>query len=269
MRKIFTVFALLFVFYSINSAHCAPYFGQVERNAASSANTLIDSQTKTPVSGAKVSLPQKMMSTKTDKNGKFYLDAQVQGATIMNIEKNGYKPYSLTIDENTLSKPLVVGIEKSSTQELMLEDDLCHIGDNNFSMNSANASEFRIKSAGASFSRNFKIPVLKDNNEPVLIIGSIIGIDTLMAQKIGQSHAINAYASPPEVYFNGNKVAEIQINGDNQEIRLPIGLINQGRENNITIKAGRNLFQHDYTDYDDIEFMNLYIDYKPSTLAKY
>ena len=73
-----------------------------------------------------------------------------------------------------------------------------------------------------------------------------------MAQKIGQSHAINAYASPPEVYFNGNKVAEIQINGDNQEVSLPKGLIKEGRENNITIKAGKNLFQHNYTDYDDI-----------------
>ena len=269
MKQLYLFFALVLILFCNLSANCASFYGQVEQNSKIKANKLIDADTQNPISGAKVTLPQKMMSTKTDKDGKFYLDAQVQGATIMNIEKNGYKPYSLTIDENTLSKPFVVGIEKSSMNELVLEDNLCHIGDNNFSMNSANASEFRIKSAGASFSKNFKIPVLKNNNEPYLIIGSIIGVDTLMAQKIGQSHAINAYASPPEIYFNGNKVAEIQINGDHQEIRLPKGLIKQGRENNVTIKAGRNLFQHDYTDYDDIEFMNLYIDYRPSTLARY
>ena len=37
------------------------------------------------------------------------------------------------IDENVLSKPLVVGIEKSNLKELRIENDLCHIGDNNFS----------------------------------------------------------------------------------------------------------------------------------------
>ena len=67
--------------------------------------------------------------------------------------------------------------------------------------------------------------------------------------------------------FDIDKVT--RINGDNQEVRLPKSLINRNGENTVTIKAGKNLFQHAYTDYDDIEFMNLYIDYKSSELAKY
>ena len=52
---------------------------------------ITDAKTQYPVPDAKISLPQKHLSTKTDKEGKFYLDAQLDGATIMNIEKNGYK----------------------------------------------------------------------------------------------------------------------------------------------------------------------------------
>ena len=52
-------------------------------------------------------------------------------------------------------------------------------------------------------------------------------------------------------------IAEIQINGDNQKIKLPKQLIRWNQNNEIVIKAGRNLMQTAYVDYDDIEFMNL------------
>ena len=70
----------------------------------------------------------------------------------------------------------------------------------------------------------------------------------------------NAFASPPEVYFNGNKISEIQLNGDGQKIKLPSNLIKKNQVNEITIKTGRNLMQTAYVDYDDIEFMNLIIE---------
>ena len=69
-----------------------------------------------------------------------------------------------------------------------------------------------------------------------------------------------AFASPPEVYFNGNKISEIQLNGDGQRIKLPSSLIRKSQVNEITIKTGRNLMQTAYIDYDDIEFMNLIIE---------
>ena len=61
------------------------------------------------------------------------------------------------------------------------------------------------------------------------------------------------------MFFNGEKIAEIQLNGDNQKIKLPNRLINAGMQNEIMIKTGRNLQQTAYIDYDDIEIMNLSI----------
>ena len=79
----------------------------------------------------------------------------------------------------------------------------------------------------------------------------------MLAKSMGQNKVANAYASPPEVYFNGNKIAEIQINGDGQKIKIPYGLVRQNQSNEVTIKTGRNMAQTAYVDYDDIEFMNL------------
>ena len=89
-----------------------------------------------------------------------------------------------------------------------------------------------------------------------LVIGSIIGVDTKMARSMGQNKIIQAYASPPEIFFNGNKIAEIQLNGDGQRFKIPRNLI-RADKNEITIKTGRNLMQTAYIDYDDIEISNI------------
>ena len=79
---------------------------------------------------------------------------------------------------------------------------------------------------------------------------------------MGQSKVKTAYASAPQVYFNGNMIAELNLNGDNQQIKIPRNLIKPNQENQLTIKSGRNLFQMAYIDYDDIELMNLFIETK-------
>ena len=80
-----------------------------------------------------------------------------------------------------------------------------------------------------------------------------------MARSLKQNSIVNSYASPPEVYFNGSKIAEIQLNGDGQRIKIPNNLIRNGQLNEVTIKTGRNMKQTAYIDYDDIEIMNLSI----------
>ena len=70
---------------------------------------------------------------------------------------------------------------------------------------------------------------------------------------------MNSFSSPPEVYFNGSRIASIQLNGDGQRIKIPNTLLRPGQMNEVTIKTGRNLKQTAYIDYDDIEFMNLTI----------
>ncbi len=251
---------LILLFFVINQlpAYCA-ISGGVEKSGYDNSSKVFDAKTKEPIKNAKISIPQLKYSTRTDDDGKFYLDAQIQGTNIMSVEKDGYRPFSLTLDEKPI-RPLTIGIEKTSPKDIILDKDLIHLGDNNFSPNSANANEFRLSAMGSYYNKIFPIKTLSPNETAYFIIGSIIGIDTQLAQQLGQSQAKSAYSSPPEIYFNGQKIAEIKANGDGQKIRLPNSLISQTQLNEITIKTGKNLFQYAYTDYDDIELMNLFIE---------
>jgi hypothetical protein len=166
----------------------------------------------------------------------------------------------MTINEKMAAVPIVLGIEKSTPSDITIETSMFHLGDNKFSDASANAREFRVKTIGPYYSKNFKIAALPLSSATNLVIGSIIGVDTKLAKSMGQNKVTNAYSSPPEVYFNGSKIAEIQVNGDGQRIKVPNSLIKLNQINEVTIKTGRNLMQKAYIDYDDIEFMNLSIE---------
>ena len=206
-------------------------------------------------------MPKYNYSTYTDSDGRFDLGGRgVDGATIMSVEKQGYRPFSLTINnDNIASKPLVLGIEKSDISDIVIESSMMHLGDDNYSKASANAGNFRLNAIGPSFSKSFVMGTASLTSQNYLVVGSILGVDTLLARSMGQNKIVNSYASPPEVYFNGVKIAEIQLNGDNQKIKLPNNLIRAERSNEVTIKAGRNLMQTAYLDYDDIEIANLSI----------
>lgn len=243
---------LFFTFLSIFSASA---YGAIEVHG----NKIIDSSTNTPIGNAKITIPKYNYSTYTDADGNFNLGRNVDGSTIMSVEKDGYRPFSLTINNNLASKPLVLGIEKSNISDIVIESSMLHLGDDNYSQSSANAGNFRLNAIGPSFSKNFIMKAGSLNSQNYLIIGSILGIDTLLARSMGQNKITNSYASPPEVFFNGVKIAEIQLNGDNQKIKLPNNLIRAEKNNEITIKAGRNLMQTAYLDYDDIEIANLSI----------
>lgn len=232
---------------------------QVQAEIMVTGNRIIDSETNNPISNAKVTVPKYNYSTYTDSDGQFNFNQELSGPTIMSIQKQGYRPFSLTIKNNNqiASKPLILGIEKSDLSDVIIESGIMHIGDDNYSDASANAGNFRLKSIGPSFTKNFIINSL--GRENYLVIGSILGVDTYMARSMGQNNIVNTYASPPEIYFNGVKVAEIHLNGDNQKIKLPNNLIKVKQNNEVTIRAGRNLLQTAYIDYDDIEIANLSI----------
>ena len=219
------------------------------------ANQIIDSGTNMPVSNAKIVLPKQNYTTYTDDNGLFNISGQINDSSVLAVEKDGYRPFSLTINEKIASRPIVIGIEKNNAHDIVISTEMIHLGDDNFSEHSANSGEFKGHSVGPFYSKTFQINSNSNNN--YLIIGSIIGIDTLMARSMKQNSITNSFASPPEIYFNGKKIAEIQINGDGQKIKLPNNLIRQGSMNEVTIKTGHNLQQTAYIDYDDIEFMNL------------
>jgi len=218
---------------------------------------IVDTDTNMPVAGAKVSLPMQNYTTYSDNNGVFNLNAKIKDNSVLSVEKEGYRPFSLTVNERLASHPLVLGIEKSNVQDIIISTEMFHLGDDNFSENSANSSEFKGKSIGPFYSKTFMMAANALSKNNYLVIGSIIGIDTLMARSMRQNSITNSFASPPEVYFNGKKIAEIQLNGDGQRIKLPNSLLRAGQMNEITIRTGHNLRQTAYIDYDDIEFMNL------------
>ena len=225
MRKLFISLILIFTVLNSLPAFCDVVQGGVTKAGLEDRSKVVDSATNSPISRAKISMPQNNYQTYTDSQGRFDLGTKIDGQTVMSVEKPGYKPFSMTINEKMAAVPIVLGIEKSTPKDITIDTNMFHLGDNNFSDVSANAREFRVKSIGPYYSRNFKIGSLTPNSASYLIIGSIIGVDTLMAKSMGQNKVTNAYASPPEVYFNGSKISEIKVNGDGQKIKVPNNLI--------------------------------------------
>lgn len=221
--------------------------------------TVIDKSTRKPVSNARIRIPSTNYTVYSDINGHFELKTVINNQTILSVEKQNYKPFSMTLKRGANRVPFIVEIESSTPLDIGIETRLCHLGDNNYSNFSANAGQFMGAAVGPVYSQKFFIPASANTKQQYLVIGSIVGIDTAMARGMGQNQITTSFASPPAVYFNGQKIAEIQINGDNQRIKLPKHLVKYNQNNIITIKAGRNLMQTAYVDYDDIEFMNLSI----------
>lgn len=258
MKKIFCLLSIIVIF--LSSAEAATIQGAISEQGSGTSSRIVDRNTGVGIGGARVNIPKQNYSTHTDSNGYFELNTQINGPTIMSVQKESYKPFSVTINEQTMSAPIVIGIEKTSADGMVLDSNMYHLGDNRFSELSANAGEFRMETIGPFYTKKFLLKNVKFNKPIYLVIGSIIGIDTQMARSIGQNRITNAFASSPEVYFNGNRISELQINGDGQKIKIPPVLIKKNQVNEVTIKTGRNLMQTAYIDYDDIEFMNLFFE---------
>ena len=222
--------------------------------------TVIDKLTGKPVPNAKVVIPSLNFVTYSDINGHFELKTSVSGNAILSVEKPNYKPFSMTLSKHNSYAPFVVEIELSNPFDIKVETALCHLGDNNYSGFSANAGQFKTYASGPVYNKSFFIPSSASGLQQYIVFGSIVGVDTAMARGMGQNRITTSFASPPSVWLNGHKIAEIQINGDNQKIKLPKQFIKYNQNNIITIKAGKNIMQTAYVDYDDFEFMNIHIE---------
>ena len=133
-----------------------------------------------------------------------------------------------------------------------------------FSVNSANSWEFRLSANGYYLSKFFQMPKFSPTQNVVVSIGTIIGLDTKKAKELGQNKIAEVYSSPMEVLINGKRIHYIHLNGDNIEIKIPKSLLK--KENELIIKTGKNLFQNQYTDYDDIELANIRIEVKDNNI---
>ncbi len=259
MKKLIYLFIIFSIFTQQSIA--TTFTGGVTKIGQQESNQIIDSQTKQGVEFAKITIPKKNFRTYTDANGNFELPRiQIAQPTILNVEKEGYRPFSLTINSNnSLNSPMKIEIAKSEALDISIEDEILHLGDNSYSKNSANADDFKLKSIGPYYSKDFIMTSNAKRATNYLIIGSIVGLDTELAKSMGQNKIKTAYSSPAEVYFNGSLIGQLKINGDGQRIKIPQNLIKTDTKNQITIKTGQNLMPSDHIDYDDIEIMNLSI----------
>jgi len=257
MKKILLVL-VLFLFLIIPSY--SSIRGEVQKDFFSEYSKITDSATGAAIPFAEIELPSLNYKTTADANGEFKLSAQINSPTVLSVKKDGYKPFSITVDKFAMANPLIIGIDKSSLKSMSIETGLIHIGDDNYSSNSANAGDFRFRSVGPFYTKKFNIKMHDGATDAYFVIGSLIGLDTVESQRQGISKVKSTYATPAQVYFNGQLISEIKLNGDGIEIKLPRNLIKYNSMNEITLQAGRNAFKTDSIDYDDIEVTNLSVD---------
>lgn len=255
------IYTLIIYLLTITSAVATTFTGGVTKVGQQESNQVVDSETKQGVDFARVTIPQKNFRAYTDANGNFELPkVQITQPTILNVEKEGYRPFSITINNNSsLSNPMKIEIAKSEATDISIDSEILHLGDNSYSKDSANASDFRLKAIGPYYSKDFIMTSNAKHSTNYLVIGSIVGLDTLLAKTMGQNKIRTAYSSPTQIYFNGKQIGELKVNGDGQRIKIPNNLILPDEKNQITIKTGQNVMPGDHIDYDDIEIMNLSI----------
>lgn len=257
MKKILLILLCHFLF-SVSYAEIIS--GKINHNDMNYKNKIVDSKTGEPINNAKITIPEINFTTYSDSNGSFRLNADINSQTIMFVEHDGYKIFSLAVDNSTFNTPLKLGIEQSSPFDMQISQGVIHLGDNMYSTNSANSSDFRLSANSHYLSKSFKKPQANSGQDVVIRIGTIIGLDTKKAKQIGQNKIAKVYSAPTEVFVNGHKIAKLELNGDNIEILVPKSILMESNE--LLIKAGKNLFQTTYTDYDDIELANLRIEVK-------
>ncbi|MCD8024146.1 MAG: carboxypeptidase-like regulatory domain-containing protein [Candidatus Gastranaerophilales bacterium] len=251
----------IFLYSGIIPVFCTTISGNIRQDEQlNNKCAVIDSNTEKPVENARIYIPNYNFQTETDKNGHFELNANITDKAILQIEKEGYRPFSITIDKYITEKPLKLGIEKTNSTDVFIDKGVYHLGDDVYSLNSANCAQFKARPIGTFYSKKITLKKPDTNKQAVLVFGSVMGLDTKLAKELGQNAIVSVYSSPLEIIFNGQKIGELNMNGDNQQIVIPSSLIKN--TNDLTIKTGENLFQYKYTDYDDMEFANLRIEYR-------
>ena len=94
MKKIILIIICL----CLQIVYAETFTGGVSKLDVGSGNQIVDSATNMPIQNAKISLPN--YTTRTDNNGNFNLP-KIDAITILSVEKDGYRPFSLTINDSS------------------------------------------------------------------------------------------------------------------------------------------------------------------------
>ena len=95
IKKIFCTVCILSFFQPVFAETIT---GNIEKNEKFRKNRVIDADTQKPVPFATIRIPMKNYQTESDNEGFFKLNADMTGATIMSVEKEGYRPFSITVN---------------------------------------------------------------------------------------------------------------------------------------------------------------------------
>ncbi|MGK7906504.1 MAG: dockerin type I domain-containing protein [Synechococcus sp.] len=197
---------------------------------------VIDRTTGKPLANVAVDIPGAGVAVRTDSQGRFQLPENVPSNEILTAKLEDYVPHSQTTSEE--GAPLRVELERlDENRTLVLQSDVVHLGDDQYSEQSAGARDFRLRSQGREMVRQFRLE--QPPRQPAeLVIGSLIGLDTAEAVRAGQSGIATADMSPMEIELNGTRIHSISVAADNIRIPLPVSLLRQGM-NTVVIRTGK------------------------------
>lgn len=262
-RKILIVICLFFSFIAGKVCAQSTLVGEISKADYKNTKTsvVVDSQTKLPIANALVSIPKENKSDYTNSQGVFKLNTSTQGAVILSIQKDGYRPFSLTVSDGKMNELGLLELEKNSLNSTVVSNSLLHLGDDSYSADSAGSCLINAPCVGPVFSQKFSIKKdFKSFTKAYVTIGSVIGLDTIQAMKLGQNQLKYSSSTPLEVFINDKKIGELKINGDNQKLPIPRKILKADNQNVITLKTGINQSMIDGVDFDDVELMNLIVD---------
>jgi len=228
----------------------------------SRSGVVLNKDTGNPIAGASVSIPAKGIETKTNDYGEYRLDLPDERPLILAVRAKGYKPFSLILEKNKSNSPMIIAIAEQERNEIIIDTGLHHLGDNKYSDNSANSTDFSAPAAGPYYFKEFFIDSIEPQRSVLLKIGSIIGIDTKTAQSMRQSKVLTSSSTPVKVFFNSQHVGEIDYNGNDHIIKIPSELVRTNSYNHVRIETGININSRSRKDYDDIEFIHLILEFK-------
>ncbi|MGA7954010.1 MAG: dockerin type I domain-containing protein [Gloeobacterales cyanobacterium] len=215
---------------------------KVEQNASridldsSSSGRVLDQKTGEPIPNAEVQIPEEGITVRTDNYGRFTLPRELPSDRILTTRASEYAPFSLTTRKDQKGS-YDLRLEQLGPRLVVLDDQLHHLGDNNFSPQSANAGSFRLRAEGVELTRSFSLSKLPRSGV-TLRIGSLIGLDTAASIQAGQSGLRTAAQEPLQVLLNGQRVQELTLNGDRIQILLPQEGLRVGN-NTLTLRTGQ------------------------------
>ncbi|AGY57640.1 dockerin type I domain-containing protein [Gloeobacter kilaueensis] len=219
-------------------ARSGPKNSQVDLTSAD-AGVVVDKATGAPLAGVEVALPDEGISVRTDSQGRFRLPGSTSGKQILTARATNYAPSSVTTQNR---RGFQLELERLNPRLAVLDDDLHHLGDDNYDRRSSGAREFRLPAEGTRYVKSFVLARLPQSDLQ-LRIGSIIGIDTEDAIAAGQSNLPpssrrQAGSGGVRVSLNGQMLRELVLNGDNLTVTLPRTLLRPGT-NQIALEAAR------------------------------